>query len=85
MLVVLLLQVVTAAEFIARLEPLERAEREGAIAAQLERGNLPSFLRRLVALRIEARDENGTPHRAVVRVMPDVLAIGPTKISCVCR
>ena len=74
--VLLLLQAVSGAEFLARVEPLERAERESAIAAELDAGHVPAFLRRLVALRIEARDERGALHRAVVRVMPDVLAIG---------
>jgi hypothetical protein len=72
----LLLQAVPGPELIERVQPLDRAAREQAIAAELERGNLPAFLRRLVPLRIEATDADGKPHRAVVRVMPDVLAIG---------
>jgi hypothetical protein len=72
----LLVQVASGAEFLARVQALERADRETAIAAELEAGHLPAFLRRLVAVRIEARDANGAPHRATVRVMPDVLAIG---------
>jgi hypothetical protein len=65
-----------AAAFVEQLQGLERPERELAIAAELAAGHVPAFLRRTVALQVEARDERGAPHRAVVRVMPDVLAIG---------
>src|SRR5262245_51692381 len=72
----LLLQPPGDAAFIERLESLDRVDREAAIAAELTRGNLPRFLRKLVALTVEAADARGVRHRAVVRVMPDVLAIG---------
>lgn len=62
--------------FIEQLQALERAAREGAIAAELERGNLPAFLRRLVPVRLAARDQSGVLHRATLRAMPDVLSIG---------
>ena len=64
------------AAFVEQLQALDRAAREEAVAAELQRGNLPSFLRRLVPLRVEARTADGVRHRALVRVMPDVLAIG---------
>ena len=39
-------------------------------------GNVPEFLRRLVAIRVEAMDDAGTRHVATYFVMPDYLAIG---------
>lgn len=66
----------SGSEFVERIGNLGREERERAILAALQQGNFPSFLRRLVPVRIEAQDETGRRRRATVRVMPDVLAIG---------
>jgi len=66
----------TGTAFIGQVQALDRAARESAITAELQRGNLPAFLKRLVPLRLAARDTSGVLHRATIRVMPDVLAIG---------
>ncbi|MBF0441724.1 MAG: hypothetical protein HQK54_07475 [Oligoflexales bacterium] len=50
-------------------------EREEKILTEFEKGNLPSFLRRLVPIHI-AHENNGKKHKITVWVMPDYLSIG---------
>ncbi len=57
--------------FMEKVAALPPAEREGAIAAELLRGNLPDFLRQFKTITVSA---NG--HTATVAVMPDYLAVG---------
>jgi hypothetical protein len=64
------------AAFIEQLQALDRQARDAAILAELQRGNLPAFLRRLQPVRIAWQDVAGVTHRATIQVMPDVLAIG---------
>jgi hypothetical protein len=62
------------AEFARRTSGLSAADRDRAVVAELERGNIPSFLSRLtpVKLRPSATDAQG----ATIWVTPDYLAIG---------
>ena len=46
------------------------------IQAELEHGNLPSFLRHLRPVDVVARAADGRKHRGRFWIMPDYLAIG---------
>jgi len=63
-------------EFFAKLEKLNKAERELAIAEEIGRGNIPDFLRTFHQLKLTAKDSKGKEHTAVLEVMPDYLAVG---------
>lgn len=63
-------------EFLERTAGLSIADRERAIEAELASGNVPSFLRRMVPVRLAARTERGVLARGWAFVLPDYLAIG---------
>lgn len=73
----------TAAHFVQESATLDLYEREEAVYREISQGNFPEFLRQLVpvTLRGEIYDENGERRTvtAIVRVMPDYLAIGSNK------
>ena len=62
--------------FMKRLEDLSDDAREKEIQAELEHGNLPSFLRHLRPVDVVARAADGRKHRGRFWIMPDYLAIG---------
>lgn len=62
--------------FLAGLDGLSGAERDARIVAELARGNLPSALRDLRAVRLTGTDAAGRPAEIVICVMPDYLALG---------
>ncbi len=62
--------------FMQSLAGLDRDARERAVLAELKSGNIPDFLRHLVAITVKATDAEGREHTAVYEVMPDYLAIG---------
>ena len=66
----------TGSEFANRVSAMDKSEREQAILAQLIRGNLPDFLRRLRPLQLIHRFEDKKAITATIFVMPDYLAIG---------
>lgn len=53
--------------FAARIATLDLAERENAVVAEVQRGNVPAFWRRFVAVRMG---------NAIISVSPDYLCIG---------
>lgn len=57
------------------LAPLPQEEREERILHEIQRGNVPEFLRGLVPIRFEQR-LGGEPHTIEFYVTPDYLAIG---------
>jgi hypothetical protein len=59
------------ADFARSIVPLPRREREERIIAQVEAGNVPAFLRRLVPVTVTRGS-----FRATYRVAPDYLAVG---------
>lgn len=61
--------------FVSRIAGRPRAEREAAILAEVLRGNIPEFLRRLRPVTMQRQSASGLV-RATVWVMPDYLAIG---------
>ena len=61
-------------EFVRRTSGLSSAERDRAVVAELERGNIPSFLGHLAPVKLTTSD--GQPVAATIWVTPDYLAIG---------
>lgn len=66
----------SGSDFMRRLRTLSDDAREEAILAELRRGNLPSFLRRLRPVDVVARSADGRDHHGRFWAMPDYLAIG---------
>jgi hypothetical protein len=64
------------AEFIRRTSGLSIVERDNAVVAEIERGNVPSFLNRLTPVTINNKATGGRNVTATVWVTPDYLAIG---------
>ncbi len=64
------------AEFIRRTASLSEQERDAAVVAEIEKGNVPSFLNRLRPVTVEGPGSDGRGVRATVWVTPDYLAIG---------
>jgi hypothetical protein len=63
-------------EFLRRTSGLSMAERDQAVVAEIERGNVPSFLNRLTPVRVHNQTPSGRDGTATVWVTPDYLAIG---------
>jgi hypothetical protein len=66
----------SGSEFVKRIGGLSPAAREEAVAAEVLRGNIPDFLRRLQQVTVRAKDKAGNEHSAAFEVMPDYLAVG---------
>ena len=64
------------AEFIRRTSGLSMVERDHALVAEIERGNVPSFLNRLTPVTVRSKAPSGRDVSATVWVTPDYLAIG---------
>jgi hypothetical protein len=64
------------AEFARRTSGLSSQERDRAVVAELERGNIPSFLGHLTPVRLAANAPGAPPVAATIFVTPDYLAIG---------
>jgi hypothetical protein len=63
-------------EFIRRTAGLSPQERDAAVVAEIERGNVPSFLNRLRPVTVNAGESGGRSVTATLWVTPDYLAIG---------
>lgn len=66
----------TGSEFAWRTATMPEREREAAIGAELARGNLPPFLRRLKAVTLQGGLAWGGLARVTICVTPDYLALG---------
>ncbi|MGC4121194.1 MAG: peptidoglycan-binding domain-containing protein [Myxococcales bacterium] len=66
----------TGSEFMARTAGMSRTQREQAILAELQKGNIPDFLRQWKEIEVKTTGPDGVVHTGKVRVMPDYLAIG---------
>ena len=64
------------AEFISRTSSLSIVERDNAVVAEIEKGNVPSFLNRLTPVTVNSTEASGREVTATVWVTPDYLAIG---------
>jgi hypothetical protein len=63
-------------EFARRTIGLSSADRDRAVVAELERGNIPSFLGRLTPVKLTTDASDGQGLAATIWVTPDYLAIG---------
>lgn len=66
----------TGSEFMDQIMNKSGAEREAAILAELQKGNIPDFLREFKTIEVPFTAKDGSTHNMVVNVMPDYLAIG---------
>jgi len=69
-------------DFMKRISDLPVDEREEEIFRAAASGNIPGFLRKMVILKGEFEDINGTLHSLQYGVMPDYLAIGSDDDFC---
>jgi hypothetical protein len=69
-------QALTGSQFAESVSYMDRQQREHAILGQLLEGNLPSFLRKLVPLKLSYELASGKTFAAMTFVMPEYLAIG---------
>ena len=67
---------IAGSEFARRTSGLSGADRDRAVVAELERGNIPSFLGHLRPVRLTAQAGDGPAVAATIWVTPDYLAIG---------
>ncbi|MGE0173567.1 MAG: hypothetical protein AB7T49_12290 [Oligoflexales bacterium] len=65
-------------QFIAKTRAMSKPSRERMILAELRRGNVPDFLRRLRPIKFSMR-RGGKSYEAVLLVLPDYLSIGSDK------
>jgi hypothetical protein len=63
-------------EFARRTSGLTSADRDRAVVAELERGNMPSFLGQLTPVTLTTRASTGQAVAATIWVTPDYMAIG---------
>lgn len=67
------------AAFVSSLRPLSGDARERAILNEIERGNMPSFLRRFKPVRLQLQRSGGKLVNATIWVSPDYLSVGSDK------
>ncbi len=72
----------TGFEFMKLIDTLSFLERENLIYNEFEKGNIPSFYRKLVTITSKFLDTAGIEHELVYQVMPDYLAIGSDEDYC---
>ncbi|MCW3090179.1 MAG: hypothetical protein JWP81_1248 [Ferruginibacter sp.] len=66
----------TGTEFFKKVAAWKWKERDSLAVQEILNGNIPSFLRKFVAVTAELIDSTGQFHRAVFYVSPDYLSIG---------
>lgn len=67
----------TGSQFIDHVAGMETEEREAAIVAEILKGNIPGFLRKLAPVEVTGEGDGGrAPVVATLCVLPDYLAIG---------
>ena len=66
----------TGTQFARRTAGWPERERQRVAVGELERGNLPRFLRQLLPVELHYQPAGGTALTATIWVMPDYLAIG---------
>ena len=66
----------TGSQFAESILSVDHQRREQAILSQLLEGNVPSFLRKLVPVRLSSKRAGGKALAATLFVMPEYLAIG---------
>ena len=73
---------VTGSQFMQSVVNLTFQQREDKILQELNKGNIPDFLRELISINENFQDANGTTHTLNYFVMPDYLAIGSNEDFC---
>lgn len=71
----------TGSEFARRIMNLRGPEREQAILAEIEKGNVPDYIRNLKPVMTTFTGPDGKPHTATYYVMPDYISIGSNEDS----
>jgi hypothetical protein len=66
----------TGTAFIERVKDVSRDDRENAIFNEIKSGNVPSWMRTLVTIKVKFTGTDGVPHLAEYRVTPDYVSIG---------
>jgi hypothetical protein len=66
----------TGSQFIERTKNMDPAKREEEILKQIQKGNIPDFLRELKEVNVSGTGADGKKHTGKIWVMPDYLAIG---------
>jgi hypothetical protein len=67
---------IRGSEFARLTSGLSTADRDHAVVAELERGNIPSFLSHLTPVKLTTNAKDGQALSATIWVTPDYLAIG---------
>jgi len=70
------LEDLTGSQFVRYVSKMDARDREQAILAQISRGNVPEFLRKLVPVTLRGELAAGKELVATIFVTPDYLAIG---------
>lgn len=69
-------------DFMNRIAPLSRDDREEEIYKAVSSGNIPGFLRNTKTLNGEFADSTGLMHKVIYEAMPDYLAVGNDTDYC---
>jgi hypothetical protein len=70
------LEDLSGSQFVHFVSKMDARDREQAILAEISKGNLPEFLRKLVPVRLRGELASGKDFIATIFVTPDYLAIG---------
>jgi hypothetical protein len=68
---------ITGSQFARETDGWAETERQRAAVTEIERGNMPQFLRQLLPVDLQYQPPGGEAVTATIWVMPDYLAIGP--------
>ncbi|HTY19753.1 MAG TPA: hypothetical protein VMH82_18680 [Myxococcota bacterium] len=68
---------ITGSQFARETDGWPESERQRAAVAEIERGNMPQFLRQLLPIDLHDQTPGGEARSATIWVLPDYLAIGP--------
>ena len=70
---------ITGSQFARETDGWPESERQRAAVAEIERGNMPQFLRQLLPIDLHDQTQGGEERTATIWVLPDYLAIGPDR------
>ncbi len=69
-------QRITGSDFYRTVTTWKWKERDSFAVKEILSGNMPSFMRRFIAISSEIKDSLGVTHKAVLYVSPDYLSVG---------
>ena len=73
------LDAISGSEFARRTTGMPGADRQRAALEELQRGNIPEFIRTLKPVQVSFKPAKGEPITGIIWVMPDYLSIGSDK------